>query len=366
VREGTFFFPGPTEVREEILAAMLRQPVPHRSAEFRDLFARVQDGLRKVFRTERPVYVATASGTGMMEAAVRCAPAGRLLALVNGAFGQRFANIARACGRDVDQQDFAAGDVPDVAVVRQLISRGSYSALTLVHSETSTGALSDVRAIAEVAREAGVAMIADSVSGVAGSRLEVDAWRLDCVVSASQKALALPPGLAFAVASEDFLRSARQVAGRGMYLDMAGFDDHARNNETPSTPAVSLIFALAHQLAVIEREGMEARWARHEAMRASMENWVTATRDALGLDIQILARAGARSPTVTVVTLPSGIDSSILVEEVASRGYVIGSGYGALRATTFRVGHMGDHTVEQLAGCLAAVRDALGLLQRRI
>lgn len=367
MRPGTFFFPGPTEVRSEVLEAMLRQPIPHRSREFREVFATVQAGLRLVFRTERPVVVATASGTGMMEGAVRCAPPGKLLALVNGAFSDRFVKIALACERAVHRHKIPFGDVPRANEVRDLLTRGSYSALTMVHSETSTGALTDIRAITEVAHEAGVAVIVDSMSGVAGARVETDAWGLDCVVSASQKALALPPGLSFVAASQDFLQSAggpRGVTGRGVYLDLLEFEKHARNNETPTTPAVSLIFALAHQLTAIAHEGIEVRWARHEAMRVAMEDWVANTREALGIDLGILASPGSRSPTVTVVTLPSDISAAEVVASVAVRGYTIATGYGATSAATFRVGHMGDHSVASLMGCLAAIRDALAMVQR--
>jgi aspartate aminotransferase-like enzyme len=362
---GTFFFPGPTEVRLEVLKAMVRQPLPHRAAEFREVFAAVQGGLREVFRTERPVYVATASGTAMMEAAIRCAPRGRILVLANGAFAERFVKIAHACGRDADRHEVALGDVPHPDEVRDLLGRGSYSAATLVHSETSTGALADIREITRVAHEAGVALIVDSVSGIGGAQVETDEWKPDCVFSASQKALALPPGLSFAVASESFLRGAAEVGGRGVYLDLLEFDAHARNDETPATPSASLFFALAHQLADIRREGMSARWARHEAMRLVMDGWVDSTRDALAMELGILAKPGVRSPTVTVVTLPPRISAFMLVDEVAARGYTIGTGYGLLRATTFRVGHMGDHSVADLMRCLDAIADSLGTLQRR-
>jgi aspartate aminotransferase-like enzyme len=366
VQRGTFFFPGPTEVRTEILEAMLRQPLPHRSPEFRERFAALQDGLGRVFRTTRPVYIATASGTAMMEAAVRCAPAGRILALVNGAFAERFVRIAQACARSVDRMEVAFGDVPDPDAVAAALERGSYSAVTVVHSETSTGALADVAAIARVARDAGAATIVDSVSGVGGAQLEVDAWGVDCAVSASQKALALPPGLAFAVASEQFLGAADAGTDRGVYLDLLEFDRHARNNETPATPAVSLMYALERQLAAIQCEGIEARWMRHEAMRAVTEKWVDRTREVRALDIRMLARPGARSPTVSVVTVPAGISAPVLVDRVASRGYTIGAGYGPLRETTFRVGHMGDHRVDDLEQCLAAISDALQELAPRV
>ena len=345
-----------------MLRSMQRQPIPHRSAEFRELFADAQLGLQELFRTDRAVFVATASGTGMMESAVRCAPAGRLLALVNGAFAERFVTIARACNREVARHDIQWGDVADPGELRQLLARDSYSALTVVHSETSTGALSDIEAIAGVAREAGVAVIVDSVSGVGGAQLETSAWGLDCVISASQKALALPPGLAFAAASEPFLRASEDVPARGLYFDLRDYDVHARNDETPSTPAVSLIFALAHQMRAIREEGVEARWSRHESMRVAMEDWVGRTANRLGIGLGIVARVGARSPTVTVVSIPPGISADVLVAEVATRGFTIGTGYGRMRDTSFRVGHMGDHTTAKLMECLAAVEDALDTL----
>lgn len=365
MRRGSFFFPGPTEVRPDVLQSMQRQPIPHRSAEFRDLFADAQLGLQELFRTNRAVLVATASGTGMMESAVRCAPAGRLLALVNGAFAERFVIIARACNREVASHEIPWGDVPDPGELRQLLARDTYSAVTVVHSETSTGALSDIRTIAGVAREAGVAVIVDSVSGVGGAQVETSGWGLDCVISASQKALALPPGLAFATTSESFLRASEDVPDRGLYFDLRDYDAHARNDETPSTPAVSLIFALAHQMRTIREEGTEARWSRHENMRVAMEDWVGRTADSLGIGLGIVAREGARSPTVTVVSIPPAISAAALVAEVARRGFTIGSGYGRMRDTSFRVGHMGDHTTANLMDCLAAVEDALETLAAR-
>jgi aspartate aminotransferase-like enzyme len=152
VQPATFFLPGPTQVSEDVLRAMLRQPIPHRGAEFHEIFSRIQSGMHDVFRTQRQVYVLTSSGTGGMEAAIRCAQRGRVLALVNGAFGERFVRLAHVCGREVDKLDVALGDVPDPAEVSMRLGSGSYSALTMVHNESSTGALADVRAISRAAR----------------------------------------------------------------------------------------------------------------------------------------------------------------------------------------------------------------------
>ncbi|MEO7104485.1 MAG: aminotransferase class V-fold PLP-dependent enzyme [Gemmatimonadaceae bacterium] len=356
---GDVFLPNQADVRQEVLDAMLRRPISHRSAEFHRLFANIQTGLRGLFGTERPVYVATSSGTGMMEAAVRCAPRGRILALVNGAFGERFARIAVACDREVDRYEMPPGQVPEPSEVAELLSRSSYSTVTMVHSETSTGALADVRGIAVVCRSARAVTIVDSVSGIGGAPFHFDEWGVDCAVSASQKAIGLPPGLGFAVASRDFIRNAAGVSDRGVYLDLVSFDAHAHNNETPTTPAVSLLFALEAEIAEVAREGVEARWARHDAMRALVELWSGQLQRDTGLEVRILARAGARSPTVTVLQLSDVVRPEVLIADLAARGYLIGSGYGELATTSVRLGHMADRTVGELAGCLSTMEESL-------
>ncbi len=370
---GTFFLPGPTEVRPAVLAAMVRPMIPHRGAEFEALHARCDAGLRQVFRTERPVYLSSSSATGLMEGAVRAAAPGPILAVVNGAFSERFADIARACGREVQTLDVVWGcpaDPDDVARALRAgpSTGGRFAAVTVVHSETSTGALTDVRAVAAAARADGAACLVDSVTGIGGAELHADAWGLDFVLTGSQKALALPPGLAFGVASADFIAGAAArpagEAARGRYLDLAEFEAYATKHQTPNTPALSLFYALDAQLAAMATcEPIEARWARHGAMAARMWAWVEARAERFG--VGLLAPAGSRSPTVTAVTLPTGLESGPVVRAVAARGYTIGAGYGRLRATTFRVGHMGDHTPDTLAGCLAACDDALAELTGR-
>lgn len=356
---GTFFLPGPTEVRAEILAAMLRPMMAHRGKAFEELFARLQAGLRPVFRTQRHVFISASSATGLMEAAVRCAPNGRVLAVVNGAFSDRFAHIARACGRDTDVLELPWGAVPDPDDLRRRLALQRYAAVTVVHSETSTGALADVRALTAVAHDAGALCLVDSVTGVAGAPLEMDAWRLDFALTGSQKALALPPGLALAVASADYMRHAALVPNRGLYFDLVEFEEFARRNQTPNTPALSLLYALDAQLQAIAAEGMEARWARHAAMRAQTERWVERMSERLGEPLGFLPPAGARSPTVSTVTLPAGIAGEAVTRAVLRRGFTIGGGYGKLKATTIRIGHMGDHTVDGLRRCLAACEAAL-------
>lgn len=355
---GTFFLPGPTEVRANVLAAMTQPMMPHRGAQFEALFGRVQDGLRHVFRTTRPVYVSTSSATGLMEAAIRCAPAGPMLSLVNGAFSERFAAIARGCGRETHVLHAPLGTVHDLRDIEAALTANKYAAMTVVHSETSTGALADIAALAALAHRYGTAILVDSVTGVAGAPVETDAWQLDFVLTGSQKALALPPGLAFGVASESFLAHARATKNRGLYFDIVEFEEYAQRNQTPNTPALPLLYAADVQLSAIRAEGIEARWARHTAMAQTTWEWTERCR-ANGLDTGILAPVGARSLTVSAITVPAGLTGGQIVKRVGEQGFVIGGGYGALKDRTFRIGHMGDHTVAGLANCLAACERAL-------
>ena len=336
---GTFFLPGPTEVRPEVLAAMTRPMIPHRGKAFEEMFARIQAGLRDVFRTKRPVLVSSSSATGLMEASVRCAPAGPVLAVVNGAFSERFAHIARACERETDVLTVPLGRAVDLEELAARLRARKYAAMTIVHSETSTGALSDVRGATVLAREQGTLCLVDSVTGVAGSPLPFDEWEMDFVLTGSQKALALPPGLAVGVASAGYMRTAHEAKGRGLYFDLVEFEGYAAKNQTPNTPALPLLYALDAQLARIATE--------------------TKRR---GVAIRVLAPEGERSLTVTAVSLPQGISGVAVAAEVAKRGFVIGAGYGKLRETTFRIGHMGDHTPDRLALCLEACEEALGAL----
>ena len=355
---GTFFLPGPTEVRSEVLAAMSRPMIPHRGKNFEALYSNVNGGLQHAFRTRRPVYMSTSSASGLMEASIRCAPAGPILSLVNGAFSERFANIARACDRETVVIETPAGTVHEYSAVESALNAREFAAVTVVHSETSTGALTDIAAIAKLAHAHGAMILVDSVTGLGGAPVETDAWEVDFVLTGSQKALALPPGLAFGVASESFILQAQTAHARGLYFDLVEFEQFAHKNQTPNTPAVSLLYAAEVQMKAIEAEGIEARWARHDAMRVMTESWCELN------GLTILATDGSRSPTVTAIRLPDGLTPGAVVKAVSERGFVIGGGYGKMKDVTFRIGHMGDHTPDRLALCLAACADALHSLTK--
>ncbi len=362
---GTFFLPGPTEVRPEILAQLTRPMIPHRGAEFEAIYARCDAGLRPIFRTSRPVYIASASATGLMEGAIRCAPAGTVLALVNGAFSERFAQVAASCGRVVVRDEVALGQHHLPEQVAALLRACGATVVTLTHSETSTGAMNDIEALALVIHAHGAVILVDSVTGLAGAPLETDAWHLDFAFTGSQKALALPPGLALGVASQSFIDAAAANRHRGTYFDLVEFEKYASKNQTPNTPAISLFFALAQQVEAIVTEGIERRWERHRKMQALTLGWVERLAATLDAAFAPLAPSSGRSPTVTCITLPTSLNGSTIAAAVAERGFVIGAGYGPLRERTIRIGHMGDHTEEGLQRCLSCVEDVLVSQLRR-
>lgn len=347
---GRFFLPGPTEVRPEVLDAMLRPVIGHRGPVMEELIGRILPRLSLLFRTERPVYISTSSATGLMEAAIRNLVRDRVLCLVCGAFSERFHRIAVACGLEADRLDVEWGDTNEPDRLADALAGRRYDAVTMVHSETSTGALNPVEDLARTVRELApeTLVVVDCVTSVGGVRVETDRWGLDFAVTGSQKALALPPGLSFGAASERALARARTVPGRGLYFDFEAFESAALQRQTTNTPAVSLLYALDRQLERIEAEGLEARWARHQAMAQRTWRWVDECQTELGGDLRLLAREGRRSATVTCVMTPGGSSGRAVVRELARRGYTIGPGYGRLKDRAFRIGHMGDHDLPGL------------------
>ena len=358
VPRGHFFLPGPTEVRPEILAAQNHQMIGHRGEAIRALMATIQVGLKEVFLTKRPVVVSTSSATGLMEAGLRNGVAGgRVLSLVNGAFSERFAEISVGCGFATDLWEIEWGTAHDTDELARRLEDQRYDAITLSQSETSTGALQDLARIAEIAAEHPETMLlVDSVTGVGGAEVRTDDWMLDFVVTGSQKALALPPGLAFGVASEAMMSRSEQATAKGFYFDLIPLHESLAKNETPATPAVSLMYALRDQLVHLSTEGIENRWDRHTRMRDRTIEWSESRHDR---GMGVFAAEGRRSPTVTCINVPDGSTGSGIASELLARGWVVGAGYGKLKDLTIRIGHMGDHTMEELEILLEAIDEVM-------
>lgn len=356
---GRFFLPGPTEVHPSVLEAQTRPMMGHRGPEAQAFMSHIHRRLEEVFMTRRPVFVSTSSATGLMEAAVRNAGRERVLSLVNGAFSQRFADIGNACGFDVETLDVPWGEAHDPDVVRRRVAEGAYDAVTLVHSETSTGVLNDVGALAAAIRDTpDTLVLVDSVTGFGAAEVRPDDWGVDFLLTGSQKAFALPPGLSFGVASERMMTRAAEAPRRGYYFDLEFFAKNHGKDQATTTPAISVLYSLDVQLDRMLAEGMEARWARHRRMAERTWAWVDEMRGR-GVDLQVMAPAGHRSPAVTTVLTPTGLRGPDVTARVAERGWVIGGGYGKLKQTTFRIGHMGDHSEGELGELLEVLTEVL-------
>lgn len=347
-----FFLPGPTYVPEDARQAMTAPVVAHRSPAFKEVYADVTERLRAVFRTEGEAYVATGSSTLVMEMAISSLVERSVLHLTCGAFSERFHAIARSLGRDADRLSVPWGRAVDPDLARQALRRKRYEAVTLAHSETSTGVLNPLRDIARAVREESDALLlVDAVSSLAGAPVETGEWGLDLVLAGTQKALAAPPGLTVFTLSERAAERAAERPHRGFYTDVLRYRDKHRGGGTITTPAIPVFHALRHQLHRLGEEGMEARWRRHRDCAAAVTAWAAERGVAFAPEDE-----GARSPTVSCLRPPAGGPSAPdLVARAAAAGFTLGGGYGDWKPTTFRIGHMGEVRPSDLAELLSAL-----------
>jgi aspartate aminotransferase-like enzyme len=355
------FIPGPVTVAESVLAATAQPMIDHRGPEFKALLDRIAARLRPVFGTEEAeVLILGASGTGGLEAAVGnlFGPGDRLLACPIGVFGQRLIAIARGFGCEVEILETTWGGATDPAALHARLSAPGerpFDGVLLTHNETSTGAQNDMAALAEAIRGHGVSTVVDSVSGLAASEFRMDAWGYDIVVAASQKALAVPPGLAMvAVAPRAWERIDANRGAQRFYFDLKKAREFALLGQTPWTPPVSIAFGLDAGLDEFERLGATAVHERH----ARYAQAIRAAAAALGL--AVFSQDGAHSPTVVAIRIPDGIDGDAIRKSLReSRGVVIGGGQQALKGKIIRIGTMGDLTQTDVLGALGALEIAL-------
>jgi predicted phosphoserine aminotransferase len=345
------FVPGPVDVDPDVLDAQTRPMVPHRSKEFEDIFHRAEKKSRPLFGTQYRVFLTASSGTGLHEAAVRNFAQQRVLSCANGAFGNRWYDVAVTNGKAADKVEASWGQPVDPNQVADVLKGGDYEILTIVHNETSTGLMNPVKVIAEAARQVSpeTLICVDAVSSLAGIKIEMDAWGVDFMLTSSQKALAIPPGLGLGATSDRALSRAETIENRGWYFDLIRLEKHRVKNSTPATPAISLIYALDLQLDRIHAEGMENRFNRHAQMAKRVQDW------ALDRGFGLYAEDGYRSQTVTTVENTRNVDVPALNEFLLKRGMRIANGYGNLKNKTFRIAHMGELTIADINGLLEEI-----------
>ena len=344
--------PGPTAVPPEVLAALAEPVLHHRGPDFKQVFARVRGRLREVFRTRNEVLVLTASGSGAFESAVAnlLSPGERVLVGTWGEFGERWAKLAAAYGCDVQTLAYEWGETPSAADLAQRLDETGAKVALLVHSETSTGVVADLEALAAACREAGVLAVVDAVSSLGAVPLETDAWGLDVVVTGSQKALMSPPGLGFVAVSERALERARASTSPRFYWDWQGLLAVQQEDTTRFTPAVSTVVALDAALTLLLDEGLETAFARHVALGRACR----AGAKAMGLELY--SPDDDRAAVLTAVLTPDGVDAVELRLALRDRhGITIAGGHGEIADRLFRIGHIGWVDVFDIVTALAAV-----------
>jgi aspartate aminotransferase-like enzyme len=351
------FTPGPTPVPPQVLAALAEPVVHHRSPDFRPVYEQCLARLREVCRTKEDVLLFGASGTGAFESAVAnlISPGEPHLVVSAGSFGERWVALTTAYGADVDHLRYAWGETPDPDDVRARLRERGAKAVWVVQSETSTGVVADVQAIAAAAKEAGALAVVDAVSSLGAVPCETDAWGLDVVVSGSQKALMTPPGLGLCAVS----KAARGATGSSprFYFDWERTRKAQAKLDAPFTPPVSLVAALNVALGLLLEEGLEAAFERHVRLGRAARAGVKA------MGLELFSPDEDRSAVVTAVRAPEGIEGGDIVKALRERfGMTIAGGQGELQGKIFRLGHIGWFDVFDITTMLAAVELVLSEL----
>ena len=349
------FIPGPVAVSEKTLLAMAQCMVGHRSPDFVALYNAIQPDLQALCYTQDPVYLSTSSAWGIMEGALRNVVKKKVLNCMNGAFSDKWFDVAQRCGRTATALQFDWGQPVDPEAVRHELATGDYDAITIIHNETSCGCMSDLPALMAVIRDfPDVISIIDTVSSFSVVPIKKDELGIDVLITGSQKALALPPGLSLASVSARALARAATLPDRGYYFDFVEFQKNHENGMTPSTPSIALIYALRSKLEDIKAEGVAQRYARHARLNQTVRDHV------LSLGFTMFPREGYGSVALNCFANNLGYDLSTLNKTLKSKhGLVIDGGYGKLKGKTFRISNMGDETDESIAAMLKAFDAAL-------
>jgi aspartate aminotransferase-like enzyme len=351
--------PGPVEVSDKTFRAFRSPMIGHRGQAYKDLHARIQPQLQALFHTRQPVFLSTSSAWGVMEGAIRNLVTRKVLNCMNGAFSDKWFDVAQRCGKEAEALRVPWGSPIRAEMVDARLAGGGFDALTVIHNETSTGVMSPLDEIAALKRKyPDVLFIVDAVSSCSAIRIDFDSLGIDVLLTGSQKALALPPGLSLFTCSSAAMERAGRAKDRGYYFDFLEFQKNAAQNMTPSTPSIGHVHALASKLEDIFTEGLEARFDRHLRLAQMTRDW------AAGHGFNLFPDPGFESVTLTCVNngaKPGGrvVDVPKLQALVKDQGFLIDGGYGQIKGKTFRLSNMGDETEESMRQLYNALDAAL-------
>lgn len=351
------FIPGPIDVAQDVLEQMTKPMIGHRSKEASDLQRRISEKLQKVFYTKEQILLSTSSGSGLMEGAIRSCTRKKAAVFSVGAFGDRWYKMAVSNNVAADKFAVEPGEAITPEMVDKVLATGKYDLITITHNETSTGVMNPIYEISEIMKKyPEVVWCLDTVSSMGGVKIEVDKLGVDICITSTQKCMGMPPGMAIASMSQKAVEAAKQVEYRGMYFDLLELYQYIQKKDYqyPSTPAISIMYAMDYQLDNILEEGLDKRFERHLKMAQYVRAWAKEK-------FEIFPNEKYISNTLTTVRNTKGIDIAALNKELGNRGYAISNGYGDLKDKTFRISHMGDYTLDDVKGLLESIDDILGL-----
>jgi len=351
--------PGPTPIPEEVRRAQSAPMIDHRGAEFAEMQAEITSGLATLIGTSGDVVLLTGSGSGAMEAAVvnSLSAGDRVLAVIIGGFGDRFADIAQAFGADVDRFEVEWGEAADpAALAAHLAGQPPYRAVLLTHNETSTGVANPLRELVAAVHAApgDPLVIVDGISGLGAMPFDMDAWGIDLVVSASQKAWMASPGIAIAAIGPRAKEAEASASLPRVYWSFAEARKWAAKGQTPWTPAVAVMYGLRIGVRRLMEEGRERTWARHQAIAAGSQAGLE------GLGLRLVAKPEHRSATVTAAWLPDGLEWGPFNADMRSRGLVVAGGQGKWAGRIMRFGHMGMVEIDEMVDAVRVMGETMG------
>lgn len=357
--EPYLLLPGPTPVPERVSRAMNRPMINHRGPEFKSILEYVVAGIKRVYRTKANLLIYPASGTGGLEAAVVnfISPGDKVLAISIGVFGDRFASIAKTFGAEVEKMDFAWGTGADPEKIKERLARDEkheIKAILITHNETSTGAFNDIKAIREAMGDHPALFMVDAVSGLAAIDLHMDEWQLDVVISGSQKAFMIPPGLSFLAFSERAYEVYQKNTNTRYYWDLAEGLNYQQKGQTPFTPPISLYYGLHEALQMMIEEGLDQVISRHRAYRDMVRSSVKA------MGLSLLTEDRYASSAVTSVVAPENIGANAIRRAMQEEfNIILAGGQQSLDNVIFRIGHLGYVRELDLLSVLAALEITL-------
>jgi aspartate aminotransferase-like enzyme len=353
------FIPGPTEVAPDVLQKMATPMIGHRSKDASNLQREITEKLRKVMYTANPILLSTSSGSGLMEGSIRSLTAKRAIVFSVGAFGNRWFKMAEANNVPADKCESEMGQPTTPEMVDKYLSTGKYDVMTVTHNETSTGVMNPVEEIAEVRKKyPDVLWLLDTVSSMAGIKIEVDRLGIDVCITSTQKALALPPGMAICSVTPRALEHGKQVKHRGWYLDLLELYKYVetKDHQYSATPSLSHMFALNYQLDRILAEGLENRYARHKGMAEYTRAWASK-------HFSLFPNPKYASQTLTTINNTANISVKGLNDALGKLGMQVSNGYGDLKEKTFRIAHMGELTLNDIKEVTASIERIIPTLK---